>query len=163
MSGTIRLALLSCLALSASYLVVMSARVEAAASDGPAKTAGRYLDALESSDLDGAGRLFSATSSVFESGGQEGDWARYREHHLGPENGEIKSFKIRRGEFETEASKDSSMAFVTWPIEYRIDLKNGKVVESRGTVTFLLVKEKGDYRIRHLHWSSRRKPAAPPK
>lgn len=94
---------------------------------------------------------------MFESGGREGDWAIYREHHLGPESSEIKTFKISRGEPETGASKDSTMAFVAWPIEYRIDLNGGKVVESRGTVTFLLVKEMRQYRIRHLHGSSRRK------
>lgn len=152
-----------CLLPIVSLLVLTSASVETAALSGPVEVAGRYLDAMESSDLDAAGKLFSATSSVFESGGREGAWAAYREHHLGPENGEIRSFKISRGEPETGASKDGSMAFVAWPIEYRIDLKDGKVVESRGTVTFLLVKEKSEYRLRHLHWSSRRKPAPPPK
>lgn len=156
-------AFLICLGLFVSPMVLTSASVQAAARSGPAEIAARYLDAIESSDLDAAGKLFSATSSVFESGGREGAWATYREHHLGPENGEIKSFKITRGEAEIGASGDGSMAFVAWPIEYRIDLKNGKVVESRGAVTFLLVKEGGDYRIRHLHWSSRRRPAPPPK
>ncbi len=147
-----------CLALVVS-LVLTSGSVGAATPSGPVEVAGRYLDAMESLDLDAAGKLFSATSSVFESGGREGAWAAYREHHLGPENGEIEAFKISRGEPETGASKDGSMAFVAWPIEYRIDLRDGKVVESRGTATFLLVKEKSEYRIRHLHWSSRRKPA----
>lgn len=77
-----------CLALIVSPVVPTSASVGAAAPSGPVEIAGRYLDAMESSDF---------------------------------------------------------------------DLKDGKVVESRGTVTFLLVKEKSEYRIRHLHWSSRRK------
>ena len=144
-------------------MVLISASAGAATPAGPAEVAGRYLDAMESSDLDAAGKLFSATSSVFESGGREGAWAAYREHHLGPEIGEIKSFKISRGEPETGASKDRSMAFVAWPIEYRIDLRDGRVVESRGTVSFVLVKERSEYQIRHLHWSSRRKPATSPK
>lgn len=158
-----RLVFGSCLALFVTSLVLTSANVEAAAPTGPVAVAGRYLDAMESSDLDAAGKLFTVTSSVFESGGREGAWAVYREHHLGPETGEIRSFKISRGEPETGVSSDSSMAFVAWPIEYRIDLKAGKVVESRGTVTFLFVKEQSEYRIRHLHWSSRRKPAPAPK
>lgn len=114
---------------------------------------------METSDLDGAGKLFAATSSVFESGGREGAWAAYREHHLGPEIGEIKTFKVARGEPETASSKDGTMGFVAWPIEYRIELKDGKLIESRGTVTFVLAREGAEYRIRHLHWSSRRKPA----
>lgn len=136
----------------------------AAALSGPTQVAERYFEAMQSLDLDAAGKLFSVTSSVFESGGREGSWTEYREHHIGPENDQIKSFKIIRGEPETAASRDSSMAFVAWPIEYRIDLKDGKVVESRGTVTFMLVREgASEYRIRHLHWSSRRKPTVPAK
>ncbi len=136
----------------------------AAARSDPTQVAARYFEAMQSSDLFAAGKLFSQASSVFESGGREGSWTEYREHHIGPEIDQIKSFSIIRGGPETVASKDSSMAFVAWPIEYRIDLKDGKVIESRGTVTFILVKEAGsEYRIRHLHWSSRRKPTVVPK
>lgn len=150
-------------ALMISSWALTTASVGAATRSGPVEVAGKYLDAMEVSDLDAAGKLFSATSSVFEAGGKEGTWANYREHHLGPENDGIKSFKITRGEVETSSSKDGSMAFVAWPIEYRIDLKDGKIIESRGSVTFLLVREKSEYRIRHLHWSSRRKPVPEPK
>lgn len=143
-----------------SFLALAPVGTEAATSSGPTEVAGRYLDALESVNLDAAEKLFSTTSSVFESGGREGSWATYRERHLGPENDEIQSFRINRGEPESGTSRDESMAFVAWPIEYRIDLKDGKIIESRGTVTFLLIREKKEYRIRHLHWSSRRKPSS---
>ena len=133
--------------------------VPATPSETPVKVAAAYLDAMESSDLDAAGALFSSRSSVFESGGDEGTWQRYREHHIGPELDEFESFTITRGEPEEQTSQDGSMAFVAWPIEYRIRLHDGRTVESRGAVSFLMVVEGGDYRIRHLHWSSRRKPA----
>ncbi len=57
---------------------------------------------------------------------------------------------------EEGRSADGSMAFVAWPIEYTIELKDGRVIESKGTVTFVLVKVDEEYRIRHVHWSSRR-------
>lgn len=160
MNKRIHLLLGLCLVLIASCLILTTPGVVAETPSEPVIVAGRYLDAMEVSDLDAAGKLFSTTSSVFESGGREGTWADYRNHHLGPEVGQIKAFKIIRGEPETAISKDRSMAFVGWPVEYRIDLKDSTVVESRGTVTFLLVKEKSVYRIRHLHWSSRRKQSA---
>lgn len=151
-----------CLALFVTLLVPTMGG--AAARSDPTQVAARYFEAMQSSDLDAAGKLFFKTSSVFESGGREGSWTEYREHHIGPEIDQIKSFSIIRGEPESVAGRDSSMAFVAWPIEYRIDLKDGKVIESRGTVTFILVREEGsEYRIRHLHWSSRRKPAVVPK
>ncbi len=127
-----------------------------AGEDGATGVAAAYLDAMESGDLAAAGSLFAAESSVFESGGQEGDWAHYREHHIGPELSQIKGFMISRGENEIQESRDGSMAFVAWPIEYRIELEDLRIIESLGTVTFVLVRVNGGYRIRHLHWSSRR-------
>ena len=62
-----------------------------------------------------------------------------------------------RGTPEVETSGDRTMALVAWPIEYKIALKDERLIESRGTVTFVLTGEPGKYRIRHLHWSSRRK------
>ena len=56
-----------------------------------------------------------------------------------------------------QESRDGGMAFVAWPIEYKIVLKDQRVIESLGTVTFVFVRENKDFRIRHLHWSSRKK------
>ncbi len=132
----------------------------AATSHGPTEVAAAYLEAMESGDLDAAEALFAPKSSVFESGGQEGDWQHYREHHIGPELAQIKSFSVSRGEPEVEESQDGSMALVAWPIEYRIALEDQRVIESIGTVTFVLVRGDDGLRIRHLHWSSRKqKPA----
>ncbi len=129
-------------------------------SQTPVEVAAAYLDAMESGDLEAAEALFAPQSSVFESGGEEGTWQQYREHHIGPELDAIESFTIVRGEPEAQTSQDGSMAFVAWPIEYRIQLNDGRTIESRGTVTFVMVVEGAEHRIRHLHWSSRRKPAA---
>ena len=126
----------------------------------PVEVATAYLDAMESADLDAAEVLFASRSSVFESGGEEGTWQHYREHHIGPELAEFEIFTITRGEPESQTSRDGSMAFVAWPIEYRIQLHDGRTIESRGTVTFVMALEDPEWRIRHLHWSSRRKPDA---
>ena len=107
----------------------------------PLEVATEYLDAMESGDLDGAEALFASHSSVFESGGVEGTWQHYREHHIGPELVEIETFTIKRDEPETQSSQDGSMAFVAWPIEYRIRLHDERTIESRGTVTFVMALE----------------------
>lgn len=118
----------------------------------PTETAAEYLSAMEAADLDAAALLFTEKSSIFESG-----WQDYRDHHLGPEIDAIDSFVILRGEAAEEKSLDGSMAFVAWPIEYRIELADERIIESRGTVTFVLERNEDRYKIRHLHWSSRRK------
>ncbi len=123
----------------------------------PTEIAAAYLDAMEAADLDKAESLFARKSSIFEGGGDEGTWKHYREHHIGPELAELRSFKTTRGKPEEERSADGSMAMVAWPVDYRIELKDGKVVDSHSTVTFVLVREGDAYRLRHLHWSSRRK------
>jgi hypothetical protein len=125
--------------------------------DGARAVASAYLDAVESSDLDAAGSLFAETSSVYESGGVEGSWAHYREHHLGAEIEAIASFEIDRGEPEIFAGRDGTLAVVAWPIEYAISLKDGRNINSKGTVTFAMIRGDGPYEIRHLHWSSRRR------
>lgn len=125
----------------------------------PTATAAAYLTAMESSDLDAAEALFAGESSIFESGGVEGSWQQYRDHHIGPELHAIESFVIDRGEPTEVGSADGTMAFVAWPIEYTIRLADGRVIESRGTVTFVLERHDDAYRIRHLHWSSRKKPS----
>lgn len=126
----------------------------------PTGTAAAYLAAMEASDLDAAEGLFSSASLIFETGGVEGTWKNYRDHHIGPELDAIESFVISSAEPTESKSADGSMAFVAWPIEYTIRLTEGRLIESRGTVTFVLERHEGDYKIRHLHWSSRRKPPA---
>ena len=125
-------------------------------SDGAVRVARSYFEAMSRTDLDAAEALFDQTSSVFESGGEQGGWERYREHHIGPEIDEIVTFETTLGEAEAQESTDMSMAFVAWPIEYHIELQDGRTVDSKGTVTFVLVRTGEEYRIRHLHWSSRR-------
>jgi hypothetical protein len=40
-------------------------------------------------------------------------------------------------------------------------LSDGTKFDSRGTVTFVLVLQEDVFRIRHLHWSSRRVSSSP--
>lgn len=130
-----------------------------AETSAPLEVAEEYLAAVEARNLDQAGRLFADSSLVFESGGVEGAWEAYREHHLGAEINAIETFEIRRGPSpRVDVATDGSLAAVAWPIEYRIELAAGEVIESRGTVTFVLQAVGDDYRIAQLHWSSRRLP-----
>ena len=55
-----------------------------------------YKDALQNLTTEGTFELFTEDSKVFESGGVEGSYAHYIEHHLGPELGHFKRFDIFR-------------------------------------------------------------------
>ncbi len=79
---------MSRIALSVAVLVSMILTSGLASGDegeSPRDVAAAYLSALEASDLDRAGALFAEDSSVYETGGVEGTWQHYREHHLAPE------------------------------------------------------------------------------
>ena len=128
----------------------------------PREVSAAYLAAIQARDLDAAGALFTRDSTIFETGGEEGTWQHYRDHHLGPEIDGIAAFSIdSKKDPEVTTSRDGTLAVVTWPIEYTISLKDERTIESRGTVTFVLARDEETYRIRHLHWSSRRKAATP--
>lgn len=125
--------------------------------EDPISVAKAYFEAMDAADLDAAGELFIEHSMIFETGGAEGNWEQYRTHHLGPEIDAIAVFETSFGEPDETASVDETMVLVTWPIEYHIELTDGRIVDSKGTVTFVLVQTQLGYRILHLHWSSRRK------
>ena len=67
----------------------------AALAEEPAlKVPGAYLDAMETGDLDAAGRLFASESSVFESGGQEGSWPTIESTILVPKSGRSRASRL---------------------------------------------------------------------
>ena len=114
-----------------------------------------YFEAMQARDLDAAAALFTTPSSVFETGGREGSFEHYAAHHLGPELAAIERFEIRPGEPEVVRGADGTLALVAYPIEYDIDLADGREIRSSGTVTFVLISRGDQYAVRHLHWSSR--------
>ncbi|MEC8832206.1 MAG: DUF4440 domain-containing protein, partial [Bacteroidota bacterium] len=53
-----------------------------------------YKGALQNLTTDGTFELFTENSEVFESGGVEGTYSHYIEHHLGPELGHFEKFEF---------------------------------------------------------------------
>lgn len=61
--------------------------------DAVKKVLSQYKEAVEKLDVSGTEKLFTTDSKIYESGGSEGNYGHYLEHHLGPEFKEFKSFK----------------------------------------------------------------------
>ena len=98
------------------------------------------------------------TSEVFESGGVEGTYAHYIEHHLGPELGEFKSFAF--SDYEIDAKVDSPYAFTTETYIYTIvlnpnDKGETRTIRKKGVATSVLKKMDGEWKIIKTHTSSR--------
>lgn len=140
-------------------LVLLILATSSRASDSPDHTAVKavlaaYDLALTSLDAAKAKDLFTADSTVFESGGVEGSYAHYLEHHIGPELAEFNEFSYR--DYSAEVRLDLPLALATESYIYRIVLKaDGKVIEKKAVTTSVLKKINGEWKIIQTHTSSR--------
>jgi ketosteroid isomerase-like protein len=117
-----------------------------------------YKDALQNLTTEGTFKLFTKDSEVFESGGVEGSYANYIEHHLGPELGHFKKFEF--SDYEIDVKVDTPYAFTTETYIYTIVLKadekgNTRTIKKKGVATSILKKVDGDWKIIKTHTSSR--------
>ncbi|WP_192823899.1 DUF4440 domain-containing protein [Rufibacter sp. LB8] len=113
-----------------------------------------YKEAVEALDGTKATALFAANSQVYESGGVEGTYAHYLEHHLGPEFKAFKSFKY--SDYKPEVTVDGNYAFATETYVYTLVLaKDGSTIKKKGVATSTLKKVNGKWQILITHSSSR--------
>ncbi len=115
----------------------------------------KYSNAVEKLDIAGTENLFTTDSQIFESGGSEGTYAHYLEHHLTPEFKEFTSFKY--SDYNVDVKVDGKYAFTSETYNYTLVLAKDKtVVKRKGVATSVLKKDKGEWKIMISHNSSRR-------
>ncbi|MBC6698188.1 YybH family protein [Hymenobacter puniceus] len=120
-----------------------------------------YQQAIQKLDTTGTARLFTANSQVFESGGVEGTYRHYAEHHLGPELKEFSAFTF--SDYKAAVQVDGPYAFATETYTYTMHLKKDpKAKEAkapivrRGVATSVLRKNAaGQWQIMSTHSSAR--------
>ena len=113
----------------------------------------QYNSAIERLDATGTEKLFTADSTVFETGGAEGTFINYLAKHLGPELGHFKSFKF--SDYKVDVRFEGPVALATETYNYRIEPKTGAVAQRRGVATSVLKKVKGQWKILTMHNSAR--------
>lgn len=126
--------------------------------EGAAAVLSAYKSAVERLDIAGIDRLFAPDAVVVESGKVEGNFAAYRDHHLGPELKEFKSFAF--GDYKVDIRLEGPIAVATESYTYRIVLKSDEAVERLGVATSVLKWDGQTWRIVSTH-SSSRKPKQP--
>ena len=115
----------------------------------------QYSNAVEKLDVASTEKLFTADSKIYESGGSEGSYAHYLEHHLVPEFKEFKSFKYN--DYKVDVKVDGNYAFATETYSYVIVVaKDNTEVKRKGVATSVLKKTKGKWKIMISHNSSRK-------
>src|SRR3546814_16268450 len=88
---------------------------------------------MEKRDLTGVEALFSPDAQIFESGGVEGNFAHYRDHHLGPELKEFRSFAFRNYKISVRGEGDVAIATETY--SFSLVLASGETLERDGGAT----------------------------
>lgn len=128
--------------------------------EGVASHMKKYKDALQNLSTEGTMDLFSEDSQVFESGGTEGTYANYIEHHIGPELSHFNSFTF--SDYKIDVQVDLPYAFTTETYIYTLDLKpnqeknrKAQIISKKGVATSVLKKVDGSWKILKTHSSSR--------
>ena len=114
----------------------------------------QYHAALERLDATGTEKLFAPDSQIFETGGREGTYANYLAHHLGPELAEFKSFAF--SDYKVDVRLEGPLALASESYKYRIETKDGTVVDRLGVSTSVLKKIGGEWKILVSHNSGRK-------
>ncbi len=114
----------------------------------------QYKSAIERLDATGTERLFTPDSTIFETGGVEGNYTNYLAKHLGPELNHFKSFKF--SDYKVDIRFEGPVALATETYAYRIEPKTGEVAQRRGVATSVLKKIDGQWKILSMHNSARK-------
>lgn len=135
----------------------------AAATDVPAGAAPavsvieRFGEALKAGDLKAAGALLDANVMILESGGVERSREEYLGHHAISDAAFLKNAHVQLQ--RRTARIDGPLAWVGSVSELHTT-KDGKPLTLLSTETMVLRRSGTDWRIVHIHWSSRPKPGA---
>ena len=114
-----------------------------------------YDAAFNAKDLTKLATLYHPDVTVFEGSGINRGWVDYRDNHLGPELKSFQNLQWAHSNIVVHPLGDSA-AYVT--ADYTIKYQAGeRAVDSGGIATHVLVKEQGQWTIRHSHTAARRR------
>lgn len=111
-----------------------------------------FHKALASGNTRAALDLLAEDVLIFESGGVERSRAEYASHHLAADA--AYSAAVRRTLVNRSHGEAGDAAWVT-SVETVAGAYRGRAINSRSVETMLLRQVAGQWRITHIHWSSK--------
>lgn len=118
----------------------------------PVATVNAFHTALASGNTRAALDLLAEDVLIFESGGIERSRAEYASHHLAADA--AYSAAVRRTLVDRSNGNAGDAAWVT-SVETVAGVYRGRAINSRSVETMLLRQVAGQWRISHIHWSSK--------
>jgi ketosteroid isomerase-like protein len=115
----------------------------------------RFGKALAAGDFATVESLLDPDVLILESGGAERDRAEYMGHHAIADAQFLQGAHVQPGARRAHASGDLAWVATESELHARED---DKPLTLASTETVVLRRVTGDWRIVHIHWSSRRKP-----
>jgi ketosteroid isomerase-like protein len=122
-----------------------------------AKTVEDFHNALSSGDSAKALSILSNDAVILESGGLE-SLSQYRSHHLPADISFAKAVASTRAPIQVRVEGSSAWTVGTSTTKGTF---KGKAIDSIGAESMVLTKQPGGWRIRSIHWSSRKRTTAP--
>lgn len=129
---------------------------------GVMKVLARYRAAFEARSTEKLGEVMDPAVLVLEGTGKDVGWAAYRDDHIGPEMKDWESLAYADTVVvDSQTTGDSAWAVTQATVTI---VSAGKPMTLDVAETFVLSRSEGVWRIRHLHWSGKRRvPPAPAK
>ncbi len=118
-----------------------------------AKVVNDFHAALSKGDSATALRLLSNDAVILETGAVEARSA-YRSHHLPADIEFAKAVADKRGPLQVTVR--GTVAWTAGTSETKGEFK-GRAIDSKGAESMVLTREPAGWRIRSIHWSSRRR------
>jgi ketosteroid isomerase-like protein len=118
-----------------------------------AKVVTDFHAALAKGDSVAALRLLASDAIILESGAVERR-PEYRSHHLPADIEFAKTVSAKRGPLQVTVKGTAAWTAAT--SEAKGEFK-GRVIDSTGAESMILTKEAAGWRIRSIHWSSRKR------
>ncbi|MBI5202100.1 MAG: nuclear transport factor 2 family protein [Elusimicrobia bacterium] len=118
----------------------------------------RYQAAMEARSMEKLAEVMHPDVLVLEGIYKNVGWLDYRDNHIGPEMKEWKEFKTLRRTV-IEASVNGDAAYAVQEATYSI-VTAEKTMTLAAAETFVLQKGPEGWKIKHVHFSGKRKPMA---
>lgn len=135
-------------------LVTVPLHAQNADSAAVARVVTAFHEALAAGDSTAALALLAQDAVILESGGRE-SLAEYRSHHLPGDIRFARAVPSARGPLSVTVLGETAWAVGTSTTSGTMD---GRTINSTGAELMVLSRTGSAWRIRAIHWSSRRRP-----